>query len=203
MAVAPEHHRAARLGPPQLHLAAILAFAFVAMAGSVFLAYTSFSHGEVNHNAAAANDVPVYEARAVPFDAPREDPAQRAASIARALTATQAEVYRAEAGETEGEEGAVPAPTRSLLAEANRELKGFNRFPRFAGENNFLAFTTTSFGISAQSLPAGFVAPDAETFTSAPVPEASTWLCGGALLVLVAFRGARASWHRKRRRFHQ
>jgi hypothetical protein len=197
MPAAPEHNRAARFGFPQLPLAAILGFAFVGMAGSVFLAYTSFSHGEVNHSVAVSNDVPIYEARAVPFDAPREDPAQRAASIARALTATQAEVHR---GETVDAEGAAPVSPRRFFAEANRELKGFNRFSKFAGPNSFLAFTTASFGIAAQNMPSGFVAPDAETFTSAPVPEASTWMCGGALLVLVAFRGARASWHRKRRR---
>ena len=197
MAVAPEHSRAARLRPPQLPLAAILGFAFVAVAGCVFLTYTSFSHGEANHSVAASQDRPVYEARAVPFDLERENPAQRAASIARALTATQAEVHRAETVETEG---AAPVSSRRLFAEANGELKGFTRFAKFAGPNSFLDFTATSFGISAQNLPSGFVAPDAETLTSAPVPEASTWMCGGALLVLVAFRGVRASWHRKRRR---
>lgn len=200
MAVAPEHYRASRLGLPQPSLAAILGFTFVSVAGCVFLVYTSFSHGEVKPSAATSNDVSVYEARAVPFDLQHESPAQHAASIARALTATQAEVHRAETVEAEG---ASPVSPRGLFEDGNGELKGFSRFAKFAGTNSFLDFTTTSFGISAQNLPSGFVAPDAETFTSAPVPEASTWLCGGALLVLVAFRGARASWHRKRRRFDQ
>ena len=47
MDVAPEHYRVARLALPRLSLAAILGFSFVAMGGSVFLAYTSFNHGEV------------------------------------------------------------------------------------------------------------------------------------------------------------
>jgi hypothetical protein len=200
MAVAPEHYRAARMAIPQLPLAAIIGFTLFGVAGAVFLSYTSFSHGEAHHSAAASDDAPVYEARAVPFDVQREDPAQRAESIARALTAIRAEVYGAESPEAEG---AASESSRPMLVEANRELRGFNRFSNFAGANNFLSFTAASFGMSAQNLPSGFVAPDAETFTAAPVPEASTWMCGGGLVLLVAYRGARASWHRKRRRLDQ
>lgn len=200
MAVAPEHYRAARLGLPHLPLAAILGFAAFGVAGSVFLAYTSFSHGTAQRSAAASHDAPVYEARAVPFDPEREDPAQRAASIARALTATQRQVRRAENVEPEG---GAPVSDRLLLTEADRELRGFQGFSNMAGSNSFLAFTGTTSGVSAQNMSAGFAAPDAETFTAAPVPEASTWMCGGALFLLVAYRGARASWHRKRRRFDQ
>lgn len=198
MAVAPEHYRAARLALPRLPLVAILGFAFFGVGGSVFLAYTSFSHADSRQAVAPSNDVPVYSARAVPFDPPREDPAHRAASIARALSATETQVHRTEAGEEAPGTTAVSAPT--LLAEANREMRGFTGFTNFAGVNNFLALTNAAFGMSAQNLPSGFAAPDAETFTAAPVPEASTWMCGGALLVLVAVRGAHASWHRKRRR---
>jgi hypothetical protein len=197
MAVAPEHYRAARLAIPRLPLVAILGFALFGVGGSVFLAYTSFSHAEGKPSVAASNDAPVYSARAVPFDPRREDPAQRAASITRALTATQTEVHRAEAIE---EQGAAPVSQRALFAGANRELRAFNGFSNFAGANSFLAFTGASFGISAQTLPSGFVAPDAETISAAPVPEASTWLCGGALFLLVAARGVRARLHRKRRR---
>jgi hypothetical protein len=197
MALAPEHYRAARLALPRLPLAAILGFALFGVGGSVFLAYTSFNHADARQTVAASNDVPVYSARAVPFDSPQEDPAQRAASITRALTATQTEVHRAEVIDADG---AAPVLSRTLLAEANRELRGFRGFSNFAGANGFLAVTGTSYGISAQTAPSGFAAPDAETFTAAPVPEASTWLCGGALLVLVAARGVHASWHRKRRR---
>ena len=200
MPVAPEHYRAARLGLPHLPLAAILGFAAFGVAGSVFLAYTSLSHGTAQHSPASSHDAPVYEARAVPFDSQREDPAQRAASIARALTATQTQVQRAESG---APEGGAPISNRALLAETDRELRGFEGFSNIAGANSFLAFTGTTFGVSAQNAPSGHAAPDAETFTAAPVPEASTWVCGGALLVLVAYRGARASWHRKRRRFDQ
>jgi hypothetical protein len=113
------------------------------------------------------------------------------------LTATQTEVHRAEAGE---EKDAAPVSQRALFADANRELRAFNGFSNFAGANSFLAFTGPSFGMSAQTLPAGFVAAEAETMTAAPVPEASTWICGGVLLFLVAARGVHACWRRKRRR---
>jgi hypothetical protein len=197
MAVAPELYRAARLAIPRLPLAAILGFALFGVGGSVFLAYTSFNHAEPKQAVAPSNDVPVYAARGVPFDPIREEPAQRAASITRALTASQTDVHRAEAIE---ETGAASVSNRALFAEANRELRAFNGFSNFAGANRFLAFTGAPFGMSAQSLPSGFVAPDAETISAAPVPEASTWLCGGALLFLVAVRGVHASLRRKRRR---
>jgi len=200
MAVAPEHFRAARFAIPRLPLPAILAFAFVAVGGSIFLAFTTFNRAEAKHSVAASIDVPVYSAQAVPFDSPREEPGERAASIARALSATQRQVSPADSIEPQE---AAPVSKPALLAEANRELpgfSGFSGFPSFAGGNNFAALTGTSFGISAQTAPSGFAAPDAETLTSSAVPEASTWMCGGALLVLVALRGAHASWHRRQRR---
>jgi hypothetical protein len=197
MAVAPEHYHAARLAIPRLPLAAILGFALFGVGGSVFLAYTSFSHAEPKLAVAPSEDVPVYAARGVPFDAPREDPAQRAASITRALTATQTEVHRAESIEAKAAE---PVYNRVLLAEANPQRRAFTGFSKFAGTNSFLSFTGASFGMSAQTLPSGFAAPDAETISAAPVPEASTWICGGALLFLVAVRGVHASWHRNQRR---
>jgi hypothetical protein len=197
MAIAPELYRAARLAIPRLPLVAILGFSLFGVGGSVFLAYTSFSHAGAKPSVAATNDVPVYSARGVPFDPRREDPAQRAASITRALTATQSEVHRAEAIE---EKGAASVSNRALFAEAKRERRAFNRFSNFAGANSFLAFTGASFGISGQTLPSGYAAADAETMTAAPVPEASTWMCGCALLFLVGARGIYASWHRKRRR---
>lgn len=201
MAVAPEHLRAARLAVPRLPLPAILGFSLFGVGGSIFLAYTTFSHGEMKRAPAPSAEPPVYAARAVPFDPPREDPARRAASIARALTATQADVRKAETLEAELLAAAQSNPV--LLADSNTELRGFNAFNgfgNFAGSNNYMTVTGTSFGMSAQGLPSGFMAADAETFTSAPVPEVSTWLCGGVLFVLVAARGARAHWHRKRRR---
>ncbi len=197
MAVAPEHLRSARLAVPRLPLAAILGFALFGVGGSVFLAYTTFSHGGTKRPAAPSNEAPVYAARPVPFDAPAESPAERAASIARALAATQVEVRHAETVETES---SAKKSEPTLLADSTRELQGFSRFANFTGVNSYLAVTGTSFGFSAQSAPAGFMAADAETLTAAPVPEAPTWLCGGALFVLVAARGAHARWHRKRRR---
>lgn len=196
MPVAPEHLRTARLAVPQLPLPAILGFALFGVAGSLFLAYTSFSHGGMKQAAMPSTDARVYEARAVPFESPRENAAQRADSIARALTVVQTNVQRAETVEAEGS----PANAEPmLLAESHRELRGFSRFANFAANNSYLAVTATTLG-SAQNTPSGFMAPDAETLTASVVPEASTWMCGGALFMLVAARGARARWHRKRRR---
>jgi hypothetical protein len=196
MPVAPEHLRTARLAIPRLSLSAILGFALFGLGGSLFLAYTTFSHDGIEQSLMASTDAQVYDAQAVPFDSPRENPAKRAESIARALRVAQAEVQRAETVQD-----ALPAKSEPLLlADSQRELRGFSRFANFGGSNSYLTVTGTSFGISAENTPAGFVAADAETFTAAPVPEASTWMCGGALFMLVAARGARARWHRKRRR---
>ena len=197
MPVAPEHLRPARLAIPRLPLSAIFGFALFGLGGSLFLAYTTFSHDEIKQSATPSTDAQVYDAQAVPFDSPRESPAKRAESIARALRVAKAEVQHADT--VEGD--ALPAKSEPmLLADSRRELRGFSRFANFAGSNSYLAVTGTSFGISAENTPSGFVAADAETFTAAPVPEASTWMCGGALFMLVAARGARARWHRKRRR---
>jgi hypothetical protein len=197
MPVTPEHLRAARLAIPRLPLSAILGFGLFGLGGSLFLAYTTFSHDEIKQSVLPSTDAQVYAAPAVPFDQPRENPAQRAESIARALRVAQTEVRRAEMVDAE----AQPAKSEPvLLADSNRQLRGFAGFGNFAGSNNYLTLTGTSFGISAQTAPSGFVAPDAETLTVAPVPESSTWMCGGALFMLVAARGARARWHRNRRR---
>ena len=198
MATAPQHHRALHLAIPRLPLPAILAFAVAGLGGSIFLTYTSFSHAEARYSVAQTQDVPVYSARAVPFDNPKEDAVQRAASVARALTVTQTEVRRVEALEPER---VADQSNPSLLADADRPLRGFDRFATtMAGANTYLAVAGTTFGISAQSAPSGFEAPDAETLTAAPVPEASTWMCGAALFVLIGARGVRAHLHRNRRR---
>ncbi len=197
MAVAPEHYRAARLATPRLPLPAILGFVFLGIGGSIFLAYTHFNHGEEKHFVAASDDSHVYTARAVPFDPPREDPAQRAASIARALAVAQSEVGRAADVRFE------PRPGNSdpiVVTDSARELRGFSRFATLDGANSYLAVTAAGFGFSAQTAPVGFMAPDAVTFESSVVPEGSTWLYGTTLFILVAARGARAHWHRKRRR---
>ena len=195
MAIAPEHFRAARLAVPRLPLPAIVGFTVLGVAGSVFLACTTFIHSEKERSAAPSNDARVYEARAVPFDAPREDPAKRAASIARVLTATQRELSRGENNEFERPSNEFQP---LLIAESNRELRGFEGFGSFAGANNYLSIAGTSFGIGAQTTPSGFAAPDAETAMAAPVPETSTWICGAGLFVLVAARGMRARLHRNR-----
>jgi hypothetical protein len=178
-------------------LPAILGLALLGVGGSVLLTYSTFSFVEAERSASHSDNAQVYEARAVPFDLLRENPAQQAASIARALTATETRVHRAETVESERR---VNESQPMLSAGTSRELRGFPNFNNFSGANSYLAISNTSFGVSAQSAPAGFAAPDAETLTAAPVPEASTWMCGAALFVLVAARGMRAHWHRKRER---
>ena len=198
MAVAPEHFRSARLAIPRLHLSAILGFVFLGVGGSIFLAYTAFNHGQDKHFVAPSNDPHVYAARAIPFDALREDPAQRAASLARALTAAQTNVRHAEGARFDlSSENSNPI----RVTQSNRELRGFTRFASFDGDSSYLMVAGgTNSGMSSQTAPSGFFAPDAATFESSAVPEASTWFCGCALFVLVAARGTHAHWHRKRRR---
>jgi hypothetical protein len=193
MRVAPEHSRPGGLAIPWLPLPAILGFALLGVGGSVLLTYTTFSFAVAERPASPSDHARVYDARAVAF----ENPAQRVASIAHALTATQGEVRRAETLESER---SANSSQPMLLADSARELRGFPGFGNFSGANSYLAISNTSFGMSAQSAPVGFAAPDAETLTAAPVPEASTWMCGAALFVLVAARGMRARLHRNRRR---
>jgi hypothetical protein len=197
MALDPENFRAARFGIPRLPLPAIFCFTLFAIGGSVFLGYRGFSYDEAKHSVATSSDAHVYSARAVPFDSRRESPAQRAASIARALTATQGRTHGGETAEPT-EPSSASGPT--LLVGGDQELRGFAGLSNFAGANSFLALMGMSFGISAQSAPSGLVAADAEMYTASAVPEASTWLCGGALILLVAVRGAHATWHRNQRR---
>jgi hypothetical protein len=198
MAVAPEHFRAARLAIPRLHLSAIFGFVFLGVGGSLFLAYTAFNHSEEKHFVAASNDPHVYAARAIPFDASREDPAQRAASIARALTAAQTNVRHAEGARFDLRS---QNSNRIVVTQSDRELRGFSQFASFDGDSSYLTVAGgTKSGISSETAPSGFFAADAATFESSAVPEASTWFCGCALFVLVAARGAHAHWHRKRHR---
>ena len=197
MRVAPEHSLSRGSTLPWLPLPAILGFTLLGVGGSILLTYTTFNFVKAERSAARAKNAQVYEARAVPFDLLRKNPAQRGAAITRALTAAETKVRRAENVEPGGS-ASKTGPT--LLADATREFRGFAEFGNFSGANSYLAISKTSFGISAQNAPAGFAAPDAETLVAAPVPEASTWMCGAALFVLVAARGMRAHWHRKRER---
>lgn len=198
MSAAPEHYRAAHHALPRLPLPAIFVFAITGLGGALFLAYSSFSTPETGHSLVSASAAPVHEARGVPRDPKPEEAAARAAAIARAIIATRSESQPSERGEPGREEGESSGST--LLSETNGELKGFSRFAHSRTANNYLALTGTSFGMSAQTAPSGFFAPDAETIISAPVPEASTWLCSVALLALVVARGLHASWHRHQRR---
>jgi hypothetical protein len=197
MSIAPEHYRAARLALPRLPLVAILGFAVVGLGGALFLAYSGLGDSETKHSLVSASDVPVYAARAVPRDSQPEDIAQRAKSLVSALTATPSESQRTATSEADPEaESSGP----DLLSDANAELRGFSRFANSAVANSYLALTGATFGISAQMGLSGFVAPDAESVVSSPVPEASTWLCGVGLLALVVARGIHASWYRHHRR---
>src|SRR3954467_4813177 len=144
MPVAPQHSRTGGTALPWLPLPAILGFTLLGVGGSVLLTYTTFSFAEVDRSAATSNNMRVYEARAVPFDELRENPAQRVASIARALTATQAEVRRAET--VESTRSASDSELK-LLADSDRELRGFPGFGNFSGANSYLAISNTNFGI--------------------------------------------------------
>ena len=195
MAIASGNIRTPGSAHPWLPLPAILGFSLLGLGGSIVLTYTTFSYADAPRPATASNDGKVYEARAVPFDSRHENPGLRAA-ISRALSATQVEVRPAETVDPAHPEISPPL----LLADSDRELRGFPGFGDYGGANNYLTVTGTNVGISAQSAPAGFLAADAETLSAAPVPEASTWMCGAALLILVGARGVRARLHRKRTR---
>lgn len=198
MSVTPERYRDARSALPRLPLPALLVFAVTSFGGALFLAYSTFSAPETTHSLASVSAAPVHEARAVPRDLRPEEAAARATAVARAIMATQSESQRSERRDPDTE--AERASSGALLTETNGELKGFSRFARAGTANNYLALTGATFGMSAQLAPSGFFAPDAESIISAPVPEASTWLCGAALLALVVARGLHASWHRHQRR---
>jgi hypothetical protein len=196
MSIAPEHYRAARLALPRLPLPAILGFAVAGFGGALFLAYSTFSAPETPHSLTSANDVPVYEGRAVPLDRNPEAIAARATSIARALTATRSE---SRSGTSDADREAEQTESE-FFPGASGELRGFSRFANSGVANNYLALTGTTFGMSAHMAPGGDFASGGELVVSAPVPEASTWLCGVALLALVVARGLHASWHRHQRR---
>lgn len=198
MPVAPEHHRAARLAPlPRLPLSAILGFSVAGFGGALFLAYSTFSAPQTTDSLASAKPAAAFEARAVPFDSKPEDALVRATAVARALTAMPNDAQRSDRIEVEREAEQSEA---TVLPGASGELKGFSRFANSGGANSYLAITGAAFGLSAHMAPSGISATDAETVVATPVPEASTWLCGAALLALVVARGLHASWYRHQRR---
>jgi hypothetical protein len=198
MPVAPEHSRAARLAPlPRLPLSAIFGFSVAGFGGALFLAYSTFSPSETTDSLAAAKPAAAFEARAVPFDSRPEDAVARATAVARALTATPNDAQRSERIESGGE---VEQSETSVLPGASGELKGFSRFANSGGANSYLAITGSTFGMGAHMAPSGISATNAEDIVATAVPEASTWLCGAALLALVVARGLHASWYRHQRR---
>jgi hypothetical protein len=194
MSTAPKHRRVSVPALPSLPLPAILAFAVIGFGGSLFLAYSSFHTTEGPQFAAAVPDqVPVYSARAVPLDIPSNDVVRRTLSVAQSVTANGPDSRKVDNDEVD------TSSTAPLLASiASGELRGFSNFSKYSGSNVYLALAATTFGVSAQTNSPGFVAPDAETDTMSPVPEASTWFCGAALIALVGARGAHARWHRGR-----
>jgi hypothetical protein len=193
MSIAPKHCRVSVPVAPSLPLPAILAFAMVGFGGALFLAYSSFTATEGPHFATAKQEqVPVYSARAVPLDVPSEDVVRRTLSVAQSITATRTDSRKMDNDEAD------PSSTSPLLASiASGELRGFSNFSNFSGSNTYLAVAATTFGMSAQT---NFAAPEAEMDSMSPVPEASTWLCGAALVALVGARGAHARWHRSQQR---
>jgi hypothetical protein len=199
MSTVPKHRHVTVPAVPSLPLPAILAFAVVGFGGSLFLAYFSFRSTDGPHFAAAKEaQVPVYSARAVPLDVPSDDIVRRTLSVAQSIAALRTDSRKADSDEAD-ESTAAPL----LASLTSGELKGFSSFSKFNGSNIYLALAATTFGVSAQTNSPGFMAPDAEMEAMGPVPEASTWLCGAALLALVGARGAHARWHRRRRRTDQ
>ena len=196
MSIAPKHRHVTVPAIPSLPLPAILAFAVVGFGGALFLAYSSFSTTEGPQFATAEQDqVPVYSARAVPLDVPSDDVVRRTLSVAQSITATRTDSRKIDKDEVE------TSSTAPLLASIESGgVRGFSNFSKFSGSNVYLPLAATTFGVSAQTNAPGFVAPDAETDTVSPVPEASTWLCGAALIALVGARGAHARWHRSQQR---
>lgn len=174
----------------------MLALATFGLGGSIFLAYTSFSitHGP-SFVAASASTVPVYSARAVPFDPPVTKTQRKAVSVAQTVAMARAESARTLPAESN------QAVEDSLLPSVpSGDLKGFHGFSSFNAGNVYLTLTATTFGMSAQTNAPSYMGADVEMDSVAPVPEASTWLCGVALAALVGARGLRAKWHRSRRR---
>ncbi|MEY2560523.1 MAG: hypothetical protein QOG51_938 [Verrucomicrobiota bacterium] len=196
MSIAPKHRHVAVPAVPSLPLPAILAFAVVGFGGALFLAYSSFSTTEGPQFATAARDqAPVYSARAVPWDVPSDDVVRRTLSVAQSITAGRPDSRKIDKDDVD-----ISSTAPLLASIGSGELRGFSNFSKFSGSNVYLALAATTFGVSAQTNAPGFVAPDAETDMMSPVPEASTWLCGAALMALVGARGAHARWHRRRRR---
>lgn len=198
MSAEPEHFRAARIPIPRLPFPAILFFAVAGLGGALFLTYTSSFTGAEPIKAApsSAKDVPIYAVPAVPFTTdPEAVPTQETPS-ARVATSAPSGPRPAETADF-ADTSASSEPV--LFAEADRKLKGFNRFSDFGGASNFMALNATTFGMAAQSNAPGYLGPE-DNGLAAPVPEPSTWLCGVALLALLLTRGLHASWHRHHRR---
>jgi hypothetical protein len=193
MSIAPKHRPAPVPAVPSLPLPAIFAFAVVGFGGALFLAYSGFSTTEGPHFAAARQDqVPVYSARAVPLDIPGDDVVRRTLSVAQSITTARRDSRKMDQDEVDPE---TATPLSASIS--GGELKGFSNFSKYSGSNTYLALAANTYGMSAQT---NFVAPDAEMESMAPVPEASTWLCGAALIALVGARGAHARWHRSQQR---
>jgi hypothetical protein len=193
MSNAPKHCRATVAAVPSLPLPAIFAFAVIGFGGALFLAYSGFIATEGPHLAAAKQEqVPVYSARAVPLDVPGDDVVRRTLSVAQSITGHTIDSRKMEQGEVDSESN-TPLSTSF----SGGDLRGFGNSSNFSGSNTNLALAATTYGMIAQT---NFVAPDAEMESMAPVPEASTWLCGAALIALVGARGAHARWHRGQQR---
>jgi hypothetical protein len=178
-------------------LPAIFGFSVAGFGGALFLAHSTFTTAETAHSLATSKPVVVFEARAVPLDSKPEDVAARATAVVRALTAIPAESQRPETNAADPE---LEKSDSTFLPTTNGELRGFSRFAYSGSANNYLTLSGITFGMSAHMAPSGISATDAAIIVSTPVPEASTWLCGAALLALVVARGLHATWHRHQRR---
>lgn len=180
---------------PRLPLPAILGFAITGLGGALFLAFSTFQTADGIGSRGAKGEVPVYSARAVPRDSENAADAQKLLSLAQRTGVAQNSAGRKEkTGEA--------APPESLSPAGNSELRGFSGFSGFSAPNTFLALAAANLtvGMNAQTNPGGHFAADAETEIVSMVPEASTWMCGLGLMLLVGARYARANWRKSQSR---
>ena len=175
--------------PPNLRLSAIIAFAIVALAGALFLAGFRRKPIEGNLAARGSEGVPVYAARAVPFDSDIVGH-PRSGSVREATTKAKG--------------GSNPhAKNDSLLIAALEPGKraGLKNFSDFGRRNPSLTWGVFSAGASSNmpSVSSSFAAEESVQNLAA-VPEPSTWISGIALALLVGARCFRARWHSHQRR---
>lgn len=177
--------------PGSVPLWSIFLFAAIGFSGALSIAFMGNAPAsDTLRFVGAQPDVPIYSARAVPFES---TPATTRIIERRQNANSATEVH-----------GAANRPadsaSRSSHAEQSEEAAAFG-----ASEIPSPPFTIASAAASlvagpgggTQSSSSGYAAPDAESFEVTVVPEPSTILTGLALGLLVVGRWLRSTWHRR------